>query len=326
VERRGDTGGIVARLRPEGELAWWAWAALAVFPGMLGLVHLGIGLRPEHFVLTGVFAALSLMGPGARRFVVMGAPMWCTGLAYDFLRLVTHLRPEVHVADLWHAERRWFGVELETGRVAWADLVASSTHPVLDAITGGVYILYLIAPFSLATYLYFRDYDEGWRLSLGFLAASLLGWVIWLAWPAAPPWYVDTYGLGPADPSALPSAAGAARFDELFGIRLLTDFYSKSSNVFGAMPSLHAGYGLLPLLATWRIGGKLRAAAAVWAALMCYAAVYLRHHYVLDVVAGLLVVVVADQLVGLVLARRKERISAQSTQSNAPNLPTGASA
>ncbi len=322
---RGDSGGLVAQLRPEGDLAWWAWASLAVFPGILGLVHLGIGLRPEHFVLTGLFLALSWMGPKARRFVVMGAPMWGTGLAYDFLRLVTHLRPEVHVDDLWHAERRWFGVDLEGGRVAWADLVASHTHPVLDAITGGVYILYLAAPIGLAVYLYFRNYDEACRLSLSFLAASLLGWVIWLAWPAAPPWYVDTYGLGPADPAALPSPAGAARFDELFGIQLLSSFYSKSANVFGAMPSLHAGYGLLPLLATWRIGGRLRVAAAGWAILMSYAAVYLRHHYVLDVLAGLLVVIVADQLVGLGLARRNERLSARSTQSHV-SQPTEASA
>jgi membrane-associated phospholipid phosphatase len=317
--------GILEKLRPQGDLAWWAWASLAIFPAILGLVHLGIGLRPEHFVLAGVFFSLSWMGPKARRYVVMGAPMWGTGIAYDFLRLVTHLRPEVHVDDLWHAERAWFGLDLEGGRVAIADVVASKTHPFLDALTGGVYILYLAAPIGLATYLYFRRYDQALRLSLTFLAASLLGWAIWLAWPAAPPWYVDSYGLGPANPAALPSAAGAARFDELFGITLITGFYSKNANVFGAMPSLHAAYGLLPLLATWRIGGKLRIAAAIWAAIMAYAAVYLRHHYILDVVAGVAVALVADQLVGQLLARRA-RAESRRSQPDAPALPSEASA
>jgi hypothetical protein len=39
-----------------------------------------------------------------------------------------------------------------------------------------------------------------------------------------------------------------------------------------------------------------------------------------------LVALFADQLVGLVLARRKERQSAQSTQSKVSSLPTEASA
>ena len=55
--------------------------------------------------------------------------------------------------------------------------------------------------------------------------------------PAEPP-----TGDGPADLAALPSPAGTARFDALLGIHYFASFYARNTNVFGAMPSLHASY------------------------------------------------------------------------------------
>lgn len=287
--------GWIARLEPTGPLAWWPWFALAFFPILLALQASLIGLRADHVVLAGTFFALSWAGREARTYAVMGAPMWLSGVGYDFLRLVTHLRPDVHVDDLWHAEHALFGIDTAAGPMALSDWIATHTHPALDVLTGGVYILYLPFPFLLATVFFFRARERGRLLALAFGLTSLLGWAVWLAWPAAPPWYVDQVGLGPAVLDAAPSAAGAARFDEVLGVTLFHDFYSKSHNVFGAMPSLHAAYGLLPALTTASLRGRGRALfgfAILWAALMAFAAVYLRHHYILDVLAGAIVAVV----------------------------------
>ncbi|MBI5542664.1 MAG: phosphatase PAP2 family protein, partial [Deltaproteobacteria bacterium] len=116
---------------------------------------------------------------------------------------------------------------------------------------------------------------------------------IYVLYPAAPPWYVMSHGPGPADPAAIASPAGAARFDELLGITFFANFYARNPNVFGAMPSLHAAYPTLVACHVWRFGWRFRIPAVAFALLVGFSAVYLRHHYVLDVLAGVAVSLVA---------------------------------
>jgi membrane-associated phospholipid phosphatase len=54
------------------------------------------------------------------------------------------------------------------------------------------------------------------------------------------------------------------------------------------MPSLHCAYAFLVVLEGWAaFRGAWRAACAAFFALMCFSAVYLDHHWVLDAVAGI---------------------------------------
>jgi membrane-associated phospholipid phosphatase len=109
---------------------------------------------------------------------------------------------------------------------------------------------------------------------------------MWLAVPAAPPWYIREYGCG-IDLAVAPSPAGLLRVDALLGIDYFAAFYSRAASVFGALPSMHCAYPLLGLLtarraATWRtwpihVGYTL---------LMFGASVYLDHHWIVDGLAG----------------------------------------
>lgn len=283
-----------ARLRPDGlprgDHAWVAWFVLGFIPPLFIAIHVLIGLRPEHYVLGAVALVFAWWGPRLRGLIRASGPFLLTGLGYDFLRLAMPLRGRIHVDDLWHAERALFGIKTSGGLVVISDWVATHTHPVLDAIFGGVYVLYLIMPILVASLLYAKvSAKDALLMSCTFAAMSVIGWFIWLAWPAAPPWYVDRHGLGPAVLDAAPSAAGGARFDDLFHVNFFRRFYERSWNVFGAMPSLHVAYGMLPLFGIWRLGWRFRVPAALWAAGMLYASVYLRHHYILDGLVGMAV-------------------------------------
>lgn len=125
------------------------------------------------------------------------------------------------------------------------------------------------------------------RILWSFLVLNLLGWATWHIYPAAPPWYVEKYGLGPTDLGVPASAAGLVRFDELLGVGLFQGAYSYSEVVFGAIPSLHAAYAFLAVYFAVKFGAA-RFASFVFFAAMGFAAVYLSHHYVLDVVLGAL--------------------------------------
>jgi len=67
--------------------------------------------------------------------------------------------------------------------------------------------------------------------------------------------------------------------------------------VFGAVPSLHVAYPLLMLIEGFRRHRWLGRVLLVWFYLsMCFAAVYLDHHWVFDIVLGSIYTVVISSL------------------------------
>lgn len=266
----------------------WRYFAWAAMPLYLLWTHFMMGLRIEHWIICGLFVGLFSAGRRAAWFAYIVLPFLAVGVGYDNLRLFMHLRPEIHVGDLYNAELALFGIDTAAGEVIPPLFFKTHNHPALDVITGLTYLLYLLQTFAFGAWLIFRDDRRVFFVTWGFFLLNVAGWTTWILWPAAPPWYADQYGLGPANMDALPSAAGAARFDAVFGISLFHDFYSRNANVFGAMPSLHCAYPTLVALIAWGRGHRgLRLGTWAFAFVMYFSAVYLQHHYVLDVIAGI---------------------------------------
>lgn len=239
-------------------------------------------------------------------FGLYGLPFLVVAGIYEVLGSVFAAHSEIHVGDLYALEEMLFSVQTATGTRALSEVIAQATHPVLDVICGVTYLTFLPEVVGVAIYLFFRDRPKMLQISLGFLIANLLGWVVWSVYPAAPPWYVDLYGTGPALLDAPASSAGLSRFDALVGLPIADIFYSKSANVFGAMPSLHVAYAVLVAFVSWPLRGYLRIFTLLFAASIVFSAVYLRHHYLLDVVAGGVIAVLTWCLGRLVLRGRDE--------------------
>ena len=165
---------------------------------------------------------------------------------------------------------------------------AAHTTPFLDILTGVFYLCWIPVPLAFAGYLFYKDKHAFFKFALTFLLVNLLGFVIYYAYPAAPPWYVQHYGFQ-FDPHTPGNTAGMGRFDSLLHVHIFSGLYAKSSNVFAAMPSLHASYPLIVLYYGIRtrqgwtnlLFGTIT--AGIW-----FAAVYSSHHYLLDVLAGIL--------------------------------------
>ncbi len=232
------------------------------------------------------------------------------GILYD--QILPHLfqfRPEPHVADLYHLEQKLFGIHTANGIILPSEWFEKHTSPWLDVPTGFGYMTYMFESFIVAAWMFFKDEEQTVKLAWAFLIVNIIGFTCWIVFPAAPPWYVAKYGLGPAHMDAIPSAAGCERFDAIFGISYFTGFYQRSHNVYGAMPSLHVSYPLVVLLAVWRMPQRwLRWSCAAFFVLVTFAAVYLSHHYIVDAIAGIATAFVAYGLMlwirGAVLRRR----------------------
>jgi hypothetical protein len=118
---------------------------------------------------------------------------------------------------------------------------------------------------------------------------NVAGFATYYIYPAAPPWYTAAYGLGPAQLGVSASPAAGIRWDQLTGLHYFAGFYGRSADVFGAIPSLHVAYPLLVALYASRLRRVLLDVIHFgFFGLVCFAAVYLQHHYVVDVLTGVL--------------------------------------
>jgi hypothetical protein len=218
------------------------------------------------------------------------------------------LSPErVHVCDLRAHELAWFPID--AGRQVTAnDWLQAHASTGLDLFCAVPYGAYLMLAVCYAIWLAFAERGDSSgpsRATLfgcAFVVVNVAGFVTYHVYPAAPPWYFHAHGCA-VDLTTLASPGpNLTRVDALLGVPVFARLYGQSSSVFGAVPSLHVAYPLLMLLAAWpmlRVRGRtLLAAYFFW---MCFAAVYLDHHWVTDVVAGGLYALVVFAVVGLVL-------------------------
>jgi len=258
---------------------------------VLGVVHLTVasfqGLRWEHVAADALILILPWIGPRSLQFAKAALPLWITGVLVDNQRYLPMLGPihseKVRALDM---------VLFRAGGVSWPEWFNAHPNTVLDLVCGVAYAVYLFEFFAAEVFLYFRGERRRFAaLAWAFFAANLIGIVVYVFFPVAPPWYVIEHGLGPVNPNVAASAAGCARFDALLGIHYFSSFYSRNPNVFGAMPSLHVCYPVLVAWYTWNRGWIWRLSTVAFVFWVSFAAVYLAHHYVVDVLAGVLVAV-----------------------------------
>jgi hypothetical protein len=251
---------------------------------------------PAHWLLAVMWLVGPLMNARVRACLFDAVPFVLFAAAYDALGLLrVHVASSgVHAFGPYWLDRTLFGTGPLQHRISLNELFAAHHWPAIDFITGLSYFLYLYAVAGLALFLGLVDRSAAGRerlraLGWTFLGVNLAGFATYLLFPVAPPWYVAAHGFGPVDVNAAASPAALARFDAMLGVGYFRNFYAHASDVFGAMPSMHCAYPMLLLLFVGELGNRrLIATLAVFQLVMSFAAVYLQHHYVLDVLAGAL--------------------------------------
>jgi len=308
-----SVAGLARRVRETPARA--AVGVIVFIAAYLGAMRIGVGeLKPVQLLLCAPLV-LVFGGEGPRRFFSGMLPLWLFGIVYD----MTHITEpffrylHIHVVEPYWFDKTLFAIRTAEGVLTPNEFFAIHHWPWVDFITGLSYILFIYWPFGFAAGLaIFRRDEVGRRLLMRFgwtfLIMNIVGFATYYIYPAAPPWYVAKYGLGPANLSAQSSAAGAARFDALTGLSYFAAFYGHSADVFGAIPSLHPTYPLLTFLYGRELGKRwLDLASFGLFALVAFAAVYLDHHYILDVALGILYTLAAWRIELAIEKRRRAR-------------------
>jgi hypothetical protein len=267
-----------------------AWLPALPFWGWMIFWWIRGGLRWEHAALAVVATVLAYGSRTTKRLYLALLPLALVAVLYDAMRFVQNVGlsvDNVHVCDLRAAESQLFGVALNGVRGTWHDWLQAHSALWADVLCAIPYATFIYVVMGYAVFLYLRDFSAGQRFTWGFFALNVAAFITYHLYPAAPPWYYHRYGCVVDLAARASEGPNLARVDALLGVHYFAGFYGRASDVFGAVPSLHVAYPLLMLVEGWSKHAWVgRLSLVLFYLCMCVAAVYLDHHWVLDLLAG----------------------------------------
>ncbi len=318
-----DTGALPphVRLWRHMRALWPRWTLLPPLPFLAyGVVMMIIGdLRWDHVAMMILVPLLAYYNAWTKKLCVGAYPMGLVGFFYDAMRYLKNwgVSPErVHDCDLRALEMRLFGFEYQGQRITPGDWFLTHHWTAVDIYCAVPYGTFIFAALGAGVILYFRDYRAVQRFAWVFFLMNVVAFITYHVYPAAPPWYYHAHGCE-ISMTAMPSAGPRlAHVDEVLGITYFKGIYERSSDLYGAVPSLHVAYPLLIVIEGWRSFRWLgRALSILFFFSMGFAAVYLDHHWICDVVLGFCYCLAASALVRFIERRLR------AAEAPAPAVP-----
>jgi hypothetical protein len=265
-----------------------------------------LGYKSDQLVLVLIFNVLFYVSSQTRKFILGFSIFIFYWIIFDYMKAFPNYNYNtVHIADLYNFEKHLFGIKVNGVILTPNEYFNIKGTTFLDIVTGLFYLCWIPVPLSFAAYLFFKKRRQFLYFALTFLLVNLLGFVVYYLYPAAPPWYIQYHGFA-FYPLTLGNTGGLEKFDAFFNINLFKSIYSKGSNVFAAMPSLHSAYPVIVVY--YSIKNRLKIANVLFIIVMIgiwFTAVYASHHYILDVMAGIICATIGINLFNYLIAHVK---------------------
>ena len=173
-----------------------------------------IGLRAEHFLMTGLFVVLFFAAKTTRKLAVALLPFIIFGISYDCMRVYPNYQVNpIDVQGLYEAEKSLFGISLGGTTLIPCEYFAQNHCAIADFFAGIFYLCWVPVPIVFGLWLYLKGERTVYlRFSMVFLLVNLIGFAGYYIYPAAPPWYAMNYGFEPILDTP-GNVAGLGRFD-----------------------------------------------------------------------------------------------------------------
>ena len=255
----------------------------------LVVTALFVGIRPEHPLLIALIAVLFCAHPQTKKLVIALLPFILFAVSYDWMNIVPNYEVNpIDVQGLYEAEKSLFGITTAAGTVTPNEYFAEHHCAFMDFWAGFFYLCWVPVPILFGLSLYFMKQRNLYlRFAIVFLFVNLIGFAGYYIHPAAPPWYVMKYGFEPIL-NTPGDVAGLGRFDEMTGLGIFDSLYSRNSNVFAAVPSLHSAYMVITFYYSLKAKypNFLRVIFGIIMFGIWFTAVYSAHHYIIDAILG----------------------------------------
>jgi hypothetical protein len=294
--------------------------------------------RPDHAFLALLVVTLSLGKEKSRRFLIDWAPLILFWIAYDMMRgIADSIRGVIQVEAPYKLEyflfSNFFGGKIPSfwfqDFQSW--LGNTIFHRFLDIMVANLYTLHFAIPLVVGWIFWHTTNDRKtfYRYFYTLTVLNAMALVTFMLYPAAPPWYVASYGLVQPAHTAFHglSAGSLINVDKLFGTHFYATVWdSFNPNHFAAIPSLHGAYPIVTAIFLYQKFHRY----AKWLFIYCIAvwicAVYTNHHYVIDLIIGAFYVAVAyfvtDKILyPFIFARFLEKHEEKIPQSSISKVP-----
>lgn len=232
-------------------------------------------------------------------------PLIAALILYDKTRgIADTLGMPVRIVEIADFDRALFGGTVPT---VWLQEHLHNPEQIYwyDTLISMVYFSHFFFPWVVATAFYIVSKRLWWPYIRRVLLLTYLGLLTYILLPAAPPWYAAWYDYISDDIWRLPG-----RGWENLGLHGSEAWFAEANgdvNHVAAMPSLHAAFSLLvavslwPLVAKWKPWARWTASTVVasYPLAMAITLVYAGEHYVIDIIAGWLFVMLVCGLARL---------------------------
>jgi hypothetical protein len=261
-----------------------------------------LDFKIDQVVLVLIFNCAYYLSAITRKFILGFSIFIVYWVIFDYMKAFPNYDYNaVHIADLYNFEKHLFGIHVQNKLLTPNEYWRINGTTFLDIITGIFYLCWIPVPLAFAAYLFFKNRRQFLLFSMTFVLVNFIGFIVYYLYPAAPPWYVQYHGFV-FQPLKMGNTAGLVKFDNYFHASIFKSIYAKGSNVFAAMPSLHSSYPVIVVY--YAIKNRLGLMNIFFFIVMFgiwFSAVYLSHHYVLDVLAGMTCAIIGITLFNLLL-------------------------
>lgn len=157
-----------------------------------------------------------------------------------------------------------------------------------DRVLTWVHWLWFLEPHAALIWILARDESRFPRAARQMAATYDLGCLGYFAVPTAPPWWAAEQGYTNSEVRRMMVEVG----EEVWGRAWPALYGSLGGNPWAAMPSLHFATSVMAAILLAESGPLRGAAGWAYAGTLGFALVYLGEHYVIDLLAGLVLVAI----------------------------------
>lgn len=280
--------------------------AYGVVLGVLEYRNDTLGPEPVFIVVSSLFLYTNRLGRSIRFMLPIGLAIYAYAAASSYagqLKLGVHYKPQIEIdraLTLGHGlPTVWLQQHLYRGH----------TGP-LEAIAVIAYADHFLVPFVLVSALIITRKSQATQLLVfALMTASILGDLVFVLAPTAPPWLAEQHGYITGVHHILKQSLASLHMSTLAAVEGNASKY----DVTAAMPSLHTAFAVLALLVARRARMSRFSIGALGLNLVAvvFSIVYTGEHYVSDVLAGGLLAIVSWRIVLALAARRAAEAPAE---------------
>jgi membrane-associated phospholipid phosphatase len=198
------------------------------------------------------------------------------------------LRSRLRVGYPIRADRLIGGGALPSVRLQRV-LAGLGRRNVIDRFLSWVHWSWFIEPHAALAWILARDPEHFARSARQMSAVYDLGCVVYAAVPTAPPWWASREGYTDEKVRRIMEEVGEEEWGRLWPVL----YDTLGGNPWAAMPSLHFATSLMAALLLAEAGPVHATAGWAYAGALGFALVYLGEHYVIDLLVGAAIVIVA---------------------------------